>query len=104
MPGPSSRNRLADQLRDHTSVLSLDPDAPLDDLEPLREIIGDAHVVAIGEGCHFVAEFGALRRRILRFFAERCGFTVLGFEFGLAEAIPLDQWLQGTGTEADLAG
>lgn len=61
-------------------------------------------MVAIGEGCHFVAEFGALRRRILRFLAERCGFTVLGFEFGLAEAIPLGQWLQGTGTEADLAG
>ena len=36
---------------------TLDPDARLDDLEPLREIVGDARVVAVGESAHFVQEF-----------------------------------------------
>lgn len=92
-------------LREHATILSgLDPDAPLGDLEPLREIIGDARVVGIGEGAHFVAEFTLLRQRVLRFLAERCGFTVLAFEFGFSEGYALDRWLRGGGDDTDLGG
>lgn len=79
-----------------THVLSgLDPYAGLDDLEPLRQIIGDARVVAVGEGAHFVQEFSQVRERILRFLAERCGFTVFAFEYSFAAADNLDAWLHG---------
>ncbi|MET9341125.1 erythromycin esterase family protein [Nonomuraea sp. NPDC003804] len=99
-----SADLLATWFRTHTSILTgLDPDAPLDDLEPLREIIGDARVVAVGEGAHFVREFTQVRQRVLRFLAERCGFTVLAFEFGFSEGLALDEWLRGDGDEADLA-
>ncbi|MEW2359010.1 erythromycin esterase family protein [Spirillospora sp. NPDC029432] len=92
-------------LREHTAVLdTLDPDAPPADLEPLREIVGDARVVAVGEGCHFVREFTTARQRIVRFLAERCGFTVLAFEFGFAEGRALARWLAGTGGETELPG
>ncbi|GAA2415165.1 hypothetical protein GCM10010191_26630 [Actinomadura vinacea] len=105
MPENNARVRLADWIRANGATLdTLDPEAPLDDLEPLREIIGDARVVALGEGCHFVREFTTARRRILRFLAERCGFTALAFEFGFAEGTALDPWLRGEGEEADLAG
>jgi erythromycin esterase len=98
------RARLAGWIRENAAALdTLDPDAPLDDLEPLRDIIGDARVVALGEGCHFVREFTTARRRILRFLAERCGFTALAFEFGFAEGPALDRWLRGEGEDADLA-
>ncbi|TYB47511.1 erythromycin esterase family protein [Nonomuraea sp. PA05] len=91
-------------LRDHAVPLThLDPDAPLDDLEPLRDLIGNARVVAIGEHSHFIEEFTRLRARILRFLAERCGFTVLAFEYGFSEAFPLDAWAQGDGTDDDLS-
>lgn len=33
---------------------------PLDDLSSLVELIGDAHVVAIGENNHHIREFGLL--------------------------------------------
>ncbi|MEV3985950.1 erythromycin esterase family protein [Nonomuraea sp. NPDC049758] len=82
----------------------LDPEAPLDDLEPLRDLIGDARVVAIGEHSHFIDEFIRMRRRLLRFLAERCGFTVLAFEYGFSEGFPLDAWAQGEGTDGDLTG
>ena len=88
----------------HAAPLThLDPEAPLDDLEPLRELIGAARVVAIGESSHFITEFSLMRRRILRFLVERCGFTVLAFEYGFSEGFPLDAWAQGEGTDDDLS-
>lgn len=101
---PSDRTVLADWFREHSTPLTtLDPQQPLDDLEGLREIVGDARVVAIGEGAHFVEEFSLARQRVLRFLAERCGFTVFAMEFGFSEAFPLDRWLQGEGDDGDLA-
>lgn len=82
--------------RKHTTLVSgLEPDTELDDLEPLREVVGEARVVAIGEGAHFVHEFHQVQQRVLRFLVERCGFTVLAFEYSFAAADELDTWLQG---------
>ncbi|WP_228813272.1 erythromycin esterase family protein [Nocardia flavorosea] len=100
-PGPTM---LADWIRDHAIPLKhLDSDDPLDDLEPLREVIGAARVVAIGENSHFITEFARMRQRILRFLVERCGFTVLAFEYGFSEGFPLDAWAQGAGADDELA-
>ncbi|MFI9595949.1 erythromycin esterase family protein [Nonomuraea sp. NPDC052265] len=104
MPGSSRRDPFADWLRGHAVPLThLDPEAPLDDLEPLRDLVGDARVVAVGENSHFITEFSLMRRRVLRFLAERCGFTVLAFEYGFSEGFPLDAWAQGEGTDDELA-
>ncbi|MET9148066.1 erythromycin esterase family protein [Streptomyces sp. NPDC058319] len=82
--------------RRHTNALtSLAADADLDDLEPLGQIVGNARVVAIGEAAHFVQEFSQVRQRVLRFLAERCGFTVFAFEYSFAAADDLDAWLHG---------
>ncbi|GCD47914.1 erythromycin esterase family protein [Streptomyces paromomycinus] len=97
-------SRFSGQLRERTAVLrTLDPEEPLDDLEPLRALIGDARVVALGENSHFVEEFGLARERMLRFLVQRCGFTVLAFEFGFSEGFALDAWVQGQGAEEDFA-
>ncbi|MER7947555.1 erythromycin esterase family protein [Streptomyces sp. NPDC096079] len=93
----------ADWLGSHAVPLThLDPEAPLDDLEPLRDLIGDARVVAVGEHAHFVDEFVRLRQRLVRFLVERCGFTVLAFEYGFSEGFLLDAWGRGEGTEDEL--
>ncbi|MFF0561651.1 erythromycin esterase family protein [Streptomyces sp. NPDC004266] len=104
MSTPTHRIPFTDWLHGHATPLShLDPAAPLDDLEPLRDILDGVRVVALGEHSHFIDEFAAMRRRILRFLVERCGFTVLAFEYGFCEAIPLDAWAQGRGTDDDLS-
>ncbi|WP_438306380.1 erythromycin esterase family protein [Streptomyces sp. HUAS TT11] len=83
-------------MRAHTTTLTtIDPAADLTDLEVLRSIVGDARVVAIGEGAHFVTEFSTVRRRLTRFLAERCGFTHFALEYSFAGAGVLDTWLAG---------
>lgn len=83
-------------IRRHTRTLtSLDAHTDLDELETLGQIVGNARVVAIGEGAHFVREFTQVRQRVLRFLAERCGFTVFAFEYSFAAADDLDHWLHG---------
>jgi len=102
MPDKTS---FANWVRDRAMVAdTLDPLSPLDDLEPLRELIGDARVVAIGESAHYVREFYLLRHRLLCFLAERCGFTIYAPEAPFTEAHAIDAWVQGgTGTVAEVA-
>ncbi|UNO39071.1 erythromycin esterase family protein [Streptomyces sp. MST-110588] len=72
-----------------------DMEGPLDDLEPLRDLVGGARVVALGESSHQIREFGLLRHRILRFLIEHLGFTVYAMEYGAAEGRDVDAWVQG---------
>lgn len=73
----------------------LDPEAPLDELEPVSELIGDARVVALGECSHHISEFYQVRHRLLRFLVERRGFTVLAVEAPFTEAEVVSDWVLG---------
>lgn len=87
-------NAAAAWLRTNAVRLStIDPNAPLDDLDPLREFIGDARVVALGEGAHFIEEFWTVRQRLVRFLHEQLGFDIVAAEFDVDEAEDLDVWL-----------
>ncbi len=86
---------MPDALLDVVALDTVDPDAPLDDLEPLAKLVGDARVVAVGESAHLVREFTLFRHRVLRFLAERCGFTVLAMESGFSEGLAVDAWVRG---------
>ncbi|WP_181448525.1 erythromycin esterase family protein [Nonomuraea aridisoli] len=74
---------------------TLDLEAPLDDLEPLGDVVGDARVVALGESSHHIREFYQVRHRILRFLVERCGFQVYALEAPFTQGQVLDAWVQG---------
>jgi erythromycin esterase len=91
----------AELIRDRSFALdSLDPAGPLDDLEPLRELVGDVRVVAIGESGHHVREFYRLRHRLARFLVERMGFDVYALEAPFTAVRPIDDWVQGAGDDA----
>lgn len=90
----SSLDSRAERLRRQVSDLrSIAPEEPLDDLEALRDIIGDARVVGLGEGAHFIEEFWSVRQRLVRFLHERLGFDIVAAEFDLAEGEDLARWL-----------
>jgi erythromycin esterase len=87
-------NAAAAWLQTNTVRLSaIDPNASLDELEPLRDLIGGARVVALGEGAHFIEEFWTVRQRLVRFLHEQLGFDIVAAEFDVDEAEELDAWL-----------
>ncbi|MFJ1679299.1 erythromycin esterase family protein [Streptomyces sp. NPDC088251] len=61
----------------------------------LRQLIGGARVVALGEGAHNITEFYGLRDLLFRFLVRECGFTGLVLESGFAEGLAVDEWIDG---------
>ncbi len=91
-------------LRDHAlSLATSDPDADFADLQPLKAIIGDARIVALGEQTHGTHEFATMKHRLVRFLVREMGFTTFAIEANQPEAARIDQHLQtGTGNPAHL--
>jgi erythromycin esterase len=82
-------------LRPAFAAGTLDPSAPLDDLRPLADLVGDARVVAIGESAHYVREFNLVRHRFLQFLVERLGFEVYALEASALDGKAVDRWVAG---------
>jgi erythromycin esterase len=57
-----------------------DPFLPQDDLEPLRQIIGKATIVALGESIHTSGGYYEMKHRLFRFLVEKMGFRAFAFE------------------------
>jgi len=71
-----------------------DPGLPLGDLEPLRNIVGSARVVGLGESVHTSGGFYQLKHRVFRFLVEEMGFRVFGFETPWFNAEPAAAYVQ----------
>lgn len=102
----SKKTSFADWVSVHGSTgASLDPDAPVEDLKFLDELVGDARVVALGESAHYVREFHLLRHRFLRYLVLELGFTVYAIDAPFTESHAIDAWVKGgAGTVAEVAG
>jgi erythromycin esterase len=73
------------------------------DMEPLRKIVGDARIVALGEATHGSREFFQLKHRMLEFLASQMGFTIFAIEANMPEAYRLNDYvLTGKGDPAAL--
>lgn len=87
---------ITDWLQNNSLILStIQPGDNMTDLAPLKEIIGDADVVILGESTHGAHEFFEIKHRLFRFLAEDMGFTVLAVEDGLSPSLNINQWVHG---------
>ena len=76
---------------------------PHDDLEFLRDLVGDARIVALGENTHGTRDFFEMKARILRFLVEEMGFDTFAIEATWPEAHRLDRYVRtGEGDPAVL--
>ena len=76
---------------------------PHDDLEFLRDLVGDARIVAIGENTHGARDFFEMKARILRFLVEEMDFDTFAIEATWPEARRLDHYVRtGEGDSAVL--
>lgn len=75
------------------------------DLAPLRALIGDARVVALGEPAHGVHEPLAFRNRLLEYLVQELGFTAIAVESAFPDARRLADFIAGgPGTAHEVVG
>lgn len=70
-----------------------EPGQGFDDLQPLKKLIGNARLVALGEASHGTREFFQLKHRMLEFLVHEMGFTVFGIEATMPEAFDINEYL-----------
>ncbi|HEY0068922.1 MAG TPA: erythromycin esterase family protein [Chloroflexia bacterium] len=97
-PSPASTvpHEVTQWLREHAIPLSTTtPGEDYADLLPLKQVVGDAHIVALGEASHGGREFFTMKHRILRFLVKEMGFTIFAIEDGWAEVESINNYIQG---------
>lgn len=72
---------------------TVDPAASHDELGALRDVIGDARVVVLGEANHGAREFFLLKHRLVRFLVEEMGFNTFAMEATWPESNLVDDYL-----------
>ncbi len=74
-----------------------------EDMEPLKKIVGDARIVALGEATHGTREFFHLKHRMLEFLVTQMGFSIFSLEASMPESYRLNDFvLKGEGDPAKL--
>lgn len=87
---------VADWLRAEAIELKTDdPNASYEDLEALREIVGDARIVLLGEQTHGTHEFFTMRHRVIRFLVEELGFNALAVEAPWGPGNAVNDYIHG---------
>jgi erythromycin esterase len=89
--------------RDHVHPVDLPGEGHHDDadLQVLRTIIGDAHVVAFGEPVHGAHEPLAMRNRLIHYGVTRLGITAVALETCLSSSKLLYDYVLGRTAETD---
>ena len=67
---------------------------PNEGLAFLRDIVGDARVVSLGESTHGARDFFEMKARILRFLVEEMGFNTFAIEATWPESRRLDRYVR----------
>jgi erythromycin esterase-like protein len=89
------------------ALAGTDPGLPQDDLRALRQVIGNAQVVALGEAVHTSGGFYDMKHRIIRHLVERERFRVVAFESPWVRVQQLARYVdtcQGSPEDAVRAG
>src|SRR5215217_4136735 len=71
-----------------------DPSLPKDDLEPLRQIVGKATIVSLGESFHTSGGYYDMKHRLFRFLVEEMGFRAFAFESPWPNADRVGQYVE----------
>lgn len=81
--------------------LNLEPEAK--DLAPLKDVIGNATIVALGENSHGSSSIYQLKLSLVKYLVKELGFTVFALETPVVEADKINQYvLYGKGTREDV--
>ncbi|SYX83963.1 erythromycin esterase family protein [Paenibacillus alvei] len=65
----------------------------MEDLQPLKEMIGSASIVGLGEASHGMHEIFTMKHRIVQYMVTELGFTNLVLEENWGKGLMLDQYV-----------
>jgi len=84
---------LHEWLKENTIVLdSIQAGSGFEDMQPLKAMIGDARIVALGE-VHLNGDFYKVKHRMVEFLVNEMGFTVFAIEATFAGALELNDYI-----------
>jgi erythromycin esterase len=63
------------------------------DMTPFGAMVGDARIVALGEGTHGTSEFFRMKHSLLEYLANEAGFTVFAIEANMPEAMRVNDYV-----------
>ena len=77
-----------------------------DDLTPLKDFVGDARIVSLGEPTHGNREVFQLKHRMIEYLVSELGFNIIAMECPFGEAFDVNRYIvDGIGDpEKALAG
>jgi erythromycin esterase len=82
----------------HNSIDTAEAGQGFADLQPLKEVIGTARIVALGEATHGTSEFFKMKHRLTEFLANELGFNIFAIEANMPEAYLVNEYvLSGKG-------
>ena len=82
---------------------TVEAESGFEDLEPLKTLIGDARIVALGEATHGSREIFQMKHRLIEFLASEMGFTIFSIEANMPEAYRVNDYvLCGEGDPREL--
>lgn len=91
---PYNTNQIAKWLEAHAKPLkTTNPTASLNDLKPLKDMVGSASIVGLGEATHGAHEVFTMKHRIVKYLVSEKGFTNLVLEEGWDRALELDRYV-----------
>ncbi|MGH3314594.1 MAG: erythromycin esterase family protein [Nocardioidaceae bacterium] len=83
------------------ALSSVDPGAPDADLTPLRQSVGGARIVGLGEAAHRLAEVTTLRQRALQYLVKRMGFRSIAWEEDWSLGTQINDYVLGRRDDRD---
>ena len=90
-------------LRENAAPLqSVEAGNGFDDMQPLKAMVGEARIVAMGEATHGSREIFQMKHRMLEFLVEEMGFTIFGIEASYPDCVAISDYvLRGEGDPAE---
>src|SRR3989440_9052092 len=103
-PAPSKTDAVTTWIKLHAIPFNtITPSAPEQDLLPLKQIVGNASIVGLGEATHGTHEFFEMKHRLLEFLVEQMGFTTFAIEGDWDAGAQINDYVMtGKGNARDL--
>ncbi|MHA7578825.1 erythromycin esterase family protein [Paenibacillus vandeheii] len=91
----SIQNKIVKSIESQVKQLkTINPTQPFDDLKPLKNMIGDAHYVGLGENTHGSSEIFTMKFRLVKYLVTEMGFTNFAMEEDWGDGLKLNEYIQ----------